>query len=134
MEKFGIEPLDVDNYASWSVRMEAVNKELGHAILAPPHNQAVGPQPEHAVSAVLWKTAKSEAWPDRTWSSINTPTRAGYADNPMPAEHDRNLCSDTALVRLPAIMHSVRRYSYLTSRRATRSRAKWCSTSMCLER
>jgi hypothetical protein len=53
MEKFGIELLDVDNYASWSVRMEAllVNKELGHAILAPPHNPAVGPQPENAVTA-----------------------------------------------------------------------------------
>jgi hypothetical protein len=54
MEKFGIEPLDVDNYASWSVRVEAalVNKGLGHAIQAPPTAAtAPGPLPEDAVSA-----------------------------------------------------------------------------------
>jgi hypothetical protein len=53
LEKFGVEPLDVDNYASWSVGMEAllINQEPRYTIQAPPHNLAVGPQPEHVVTA-----------------------------------------------------------------------------------
>ena len=38
------------------------------------------------------------------------------------------------MVSASATMDSVEMYSKVTSLRATRSRAKWCTTSMCLER
>src|SRR6478672_6487128 len=45
-----------------------------------------------------------------------------------------NLISGRALVKMSASMLPVGMYSNLTSLRATRSRAKWCMTSMCLDR